>query len=162
MNYIFNINQLDILNQLIFDGSIRVSDIKNLNLNHSDFDIEIDRRAFENIKWRKKIFWTFTYLNGIKSIIRFENIKNINVLNPKNDFQKNDFIIELTLNNTSQLIITTVGGIIITIDTNDKTKIYLKNLEKNRFGNGIVFGKSGYTQYEWKKFLKEKKYIQKQ
>ena len=159
MNYNFNTSQIEILNQLIFDGSIQISDLKNLKLCNSTFEIKIDRRAFESVKWRKKLLWTFTYLNGIKSIIRFENVKNIDVQNIKSNLQKNDFILELTLKNASQLIISTVSGVIITIETNEKTKIYLNNLDKSNFGNGLVCGKSGYTDDEWKEYLKEKKYI---
>ena len=77
MEYTFHIDQLEILNRLIFDASIDLDDIEKLNLVNSCLEFEIKRRTFENVTRRKKLFWTFTYLNGMTSIIPFETSTRI-------------------------------------------------------------------------------------
>ncbi|MES2284923.1 MAG: hypothetical protein V4547_04480 [Bacteroidota bacterium] len=160
MEYIFRIDQIEILNRLIFDASIDLVDIEQLKLVDSSLEFEIERRAFENVTRQKKTFWTVTYLSGMTSKIRFENVNQLSVSGLKEEFKHNHFIAGITIKKDGSLIVETVYGLIIKMEISEKTVIYLKDIRESKFGKGKVGGKSGFTSDEWTAFLKEKNYIE--
>ncbi len=121
MEYIFRIDQIEILNQLIFDASIDLVDIEQLTLVEFSLEFKIERRTFENVTRQKKIFGTFSYLNGMTSLIRFENVDQFSVSGQKEESKHNYFIAGITIDNDGNLIIETVNGIIIKMKTFEKT-----------------------------------------
>ena len=159
MEYIFSIAQIELINQLIFDASIDLEDIEKLQLTDSSFEFEIERRAFENVSRRKKLFWTFTYLNGMTSTIRFENVGHLTISGLKEEFKHNHFISGINIDTDGKLILETVYGLIIKMSVSSNTRIYLKDIKESMFGRGTMGGKSGFTSDEWIAFLKEKKYV---
>lgn len=159
MEYSFTIDQLEILNRLIFDASIDLEDIEKLHLENSSLEFEIERRTFESVTRRKKLFWTFTYLNGITSIIRFENVNELTVSGLTEKFKHNHFINGVRIDEDGKLAIESIYGLIIKMNFSEKTKIYLKDISEIKLNKGTVGGKSGFTADEWTDFLKAKNYV---
>jgi hypothetical protein len=161
MEYIFRTDQIEILNQLIFDASICLDDIEKLRLIDSSLGFEVERRSFESVTRKKIIFWTLTYLSGKSSFLRFENVSDlvISKLMDKKD-GSNDFISEILIDNDGKLIIESVNDFSITIKASEKTRIYLTDIKENKFGSGKVGGKVGFTKDEWTRYLNEKNYLQ--
>lgn len=160
MEYIFRIDQIEILNQLIFDASIDLSDLEELNLSDCSLEFEMERRAFENVTRRKKILWTFTYVRGMTSLIRFDNVQQLTVSRLKGEFKHNRFIAGVTADVDGKLTIETICGLIIKMNTSEKSRIYLRDVKESNFGNGSLGGKRGFTPGEWKAFLKVKNFVQ--
>lgn len=159
MEYIFRIDQIEILNQLIFDASFDMVDIEQLTIVDSSLEFKIERRTFENVTRQKKIFGTVTYLSGMTSLIRFENVEQLSISGQKNKYKHNYFISGIAIDNDGNLIVETVYGLIIKMKTFEKTVIYLKDIQESKFGKGKVGGKSGFSSDEWTAFLKQKNYI---
>ena len=112
MEYIFRTDQIEILNQLIFDASINLNNIEKLQLIDSSIGFEVERRAFESVSRKKILFWTLTFLSGKTSFLRFENVSDLVVskLLDKKDIH-NDFINEITIDNCGKIIIESVYNI---------------------------------------------------
>ena len=161
MEYIFRTDQIEILNQLIFDASICLDDIEKLKLIDSIVGFEVERRKFESVTRRKIIFWNITYLSGKSSFLRFENVSDLvisKLINKKDS--SNDFINEILIDNDGKLIIESVNDFFITMKVSEKTRIYLTDIKESKFGSGKVGGKVGFTKDEWTRYLNEKNYLQ--
>ena len=161
MEYIFRTDQIEILNQLIFDASINLNNIEKLQLIDSSIGFEVERRAFESVSRKKILFWTLTFLSGKTSFLRFENVSDLVVskLLDKKDIH-NDFINEITIDNCGKIIIESVYDFRITMIASEKTRIYLTDIKESKFGRGKVGGKVGFTKDEWLIYLNEKNYLQ--
>jgi hypothetical protein len=64
MAYTFKIDQIEILNQLIFDASIDFEEIQNLLLLENmeletSVKLELERRAFENVTRKSSLFFYY-------------------------------------------------------------------------------------------------------
>ncbi|MCF8321950.1 MAG: hypothetical protein K9I26_02270 [Flavobacterium sp.] len=149
MEYIFRTDQIEILNQLIFDSSIDLNNIEKLQLIDSSVGFEVERRVFESVARKKILFWTQTYLSGKTSFLRFENVSDLVVskLFDKKDIN-NDFINEITIDNCRKIIIESVYDFRITMIASEKTRIYLTDIKESKFGRGKVGGKVGFTKDE--------------
>jgi hypothetical protein len=158
MEYFFRTDQLEILNHLIFDASIDIDDIEKISSADTSVEFEIERRTLENVIRKKIITGTITILNGMTSIIRFEQIDNLLVSGLSENFRHNHFLNSIELDKTGKLKIKSINGLLIQMDTSKKTKIILMDIRESEFGKGQVFGKSGFTSDEWTEYLKEKSY----
>ena len=159
MEYTFRNNQLDILNTLIYDASISLKNIEDLKLVDNYVEFEIDRRTFENVTRKKKLFWNFTYLKGKTSIIHIENVIELTVSGLREEFNSNYFINSMEINPNGELIIETVFGLFIKMKTNSEFIIKLKDIKDSEFGKGKVNGFIGHTKEEWRNYLMSKSYI---
>lgn len=113
MAYTFDINQLHILNTLVFDASIDYSDLK-LELKNDSVEYPIGRMSDWNTNfWKcftqKILFrWNYNQNNGMDSIIKFNGIKSISIkiFEGFDIFKDNHFIQNIELNierNTEEL-----------------------------------------------------------
>jgi hypothetical protein len=159
MEYIFRIDQLDILNTLIDDASISLKSIENLKLVDNYIEFEIERRTFENVTRKKKLFWNFTYLNGKTSIIHIENVSELSISGLREEFNSNHLINSMEINPNGELIVETVFGLFIKMKTNSEFIIKLKDIKDSEFGKGKVNGVIGYTKEEWRNNLIIRSYI---
>ena len=158
MEYKFNLDQLKILNRLVFDASFDLHIPEDKILTNTSLQLELERRTFEKVTRTKTFFSTKTKLSGQTSIIRFENVSDIHIDGFTNNLA-NDFIDEILIDTNGKLsIITRTSPVKITMTVTEKTKIYLKDIKESNFGSGIVGGKSGFTADEWALFLKENNY----
>ncbi|MBK9670901.1 MAG: hypothetical protein IPO70_01330 [Bacteroidetes bacterium] len=121
-------------------------------------EFEIERRTLENVTRKRKIIGTVTILNGMTSLIRFEQIDNLSVSGLSENYRHNHFLDSIELDNDGKLKIKSVNGLLIQMNTSKKTKIILLDLRESEFGKGKVFGKTGFTADEWTEYLKEKSY----
>jgi hypothetical protein len=158
MEYIFRIDQLEILNHLIFDASIDLDDIEKMSLVNSSVQFEVERRTLENVTRQKKFWGTVTLLSGMTSLLRFENVSGLTVSGLTDQFKHNHFVDSLSLDKDGKLMLTTVYGLIVKMDVSERTRIILRDLRESEYGKGRVGGKSGFTADEWTDFLNEKKY----
>lgn len=159
MKYIFRTDQIEILNRLVFDASIDLDDLEKLKLVDSSLGFEIERRTFESVTRKKKLFWTLTYLCGETTFIRFENVDQLVVSGLQDKHKHNHFINKISIDNDGKLVIESVYDLNITMNVSEKTRIYLTDIKESKFGNGTVGGKVGFTKDEWTTYLKEKNYL---
>ena len=158
MEYFFRTDQLEILNHLIFDSSIDIDNLEKISSLDTSVEFEIERRTLENVTRKRKIIGTVTILNGMTSLIRFEQIDNLSVSGLSENYRHNHFLDSIELDNDGKLKIKSVNGLLIQMNTSKKTKIILLDLRESEFGKGKVFGKTGFTADEWTEYLKEKSY----
>jgi hypothetical protein len=158
----FKARDIEILNKMVFDSSIFLEEIKNIVLQDDNtITLNIERRVFENVK-RKKIFffWERTYFYRKSSQLRFFNVKKIDIIIDKIESpMSNDFLLEIMCDSKPPaLTLKTIHyGNILSIEFNDDIEISLIDLKNSSFEEGVCFGKIGYTNKEWKFFLKENK-----
>ena len=157
---VFKKTDLEILNKLVFDSSINIEEIKSIVLQDDNTIIlNIERRVLEDVK-RKKLFFFLekTYFQGKSSQLKFENVKSFNIAKEKIDpLISNDFLLEIKYNSTFSILeLKTVhNNNILSMELNNDIQISLIDLKDSSFGEGSCFGKIGYTNLEWKFFLKE-------
>jgi hypothetical protein len=149
----FSTDQLDILNRLIFDASIRVKDIRNLSLSGTAFELPIERRKFEAVTRKKFLWWTRTYLEGMVSTLRFENVDEIGVSGSLDLEGKHMFISGIRLME-DHLSIDNTANVSLNIKITPATRITLIDHRPGDFGKGIVEGRTGFTKTEWLDYLK--------
>lgn len=158
MNYVFDIDNLDILNHLIFDSSVEYENIVE-SLEKDLIVLDLERRTFENVTRKKQLLGTTTYYEGRKSKLCIRGLKRATLKNVDERFKDNHFIDEITVNGkdkTAQL--TTAFGLELTLDFGKDFLITLDDKGESEFGRGSSLGRHGFTQDEWDKYLKEKKY----
>jgi hypothetical protein len=158
MEYTFRLDQLDIFNILIDHASISLESIQNLKRVDNYVEFELERRTFENVTRKKKLFRNVTYLNGKTSVVRIENVSDINVTGLTEQFMCNHFLVEAALNPEGELQIDSVFGLIISLKTSSEFIIKLRDIKDSEFGKGKVLRQIGYTSEEWTKLLKEQGY----
>jgi hypothetical protein len=158
MEYTFRPDQLDIFNILIDDASISLESIQNLKRVDNYVEFEIERRTFENVTRKRKLFRNVTYLKGKTSIVRIENVSDINVTGLTEKFMCNHFLVEAELNSEGELQIASAFGLIINLKTSSEFIIKLSDIKDSEFGKGTVGGQIGYTPEEWTRLLDEQGY----
>jgi hypothetical protein len=165
MAYTFKIDQIEILNQLIFDASIDFEEIQNLLLLENmeletSVKLELERRAFENVTRKSSLFLTTTELNGKISSISFEHISKLTISGLNDQFHCNHFINGLTFDQNQNLNLTTAFGLSIDLYSTENTLIHLTDLQDSDFGKGTFLKKTiGFTTEEWETYLKDKNYL---
>lgn len=158
MEYTFDINQLEILNRLVFDASFDLLNSEDIVLTDSTLEFELERRAFENVTRKKSFFGTSTVLTGQTSTIRFENVDNLTI-EGVDENSYNHFIDKILIDKEGKLAIwSRSSSVAISMTYAEKTKIYLKDIKASDFGRGTVGYNCGFTADEWSAFLKEKNY----
>lgn len=158
----FSNKTLELLNILVFDASIDVEQIREIENNKSDdkqVDFFIERRSFENVVRKKTIFGYKTFLSGFYSklsLIGYDRL-TVNKAIKKTGFE-NDFIIKFHFNVQSNLLIlkTASFGDLLKIKTDNNFRITLVDIDSSNFGKGKVKGFIGFTQEEWQE--EKKKY----
>lgn len=163
--YNFKIDQIEILNQLIFDASIDFEEIqKLLALQNTELkspvEFELERRTFENVTRGGNFFIKTTELKGKFSSISFENISKLTISGLTDRFHCNHFLNGITIDQNQNLNLTTAFGLNIYLNTTENTLIHLTDLYDSDFGKGTFLKKTiGFTAEEWKKYLKDKNYF---
>lgn len=142
-SYKFNINELAILRELVFDSSFKIS--KDFFTN-SSFSFEIERRKFEDVKRSKFLFWNISEVKGVKSILSFINVSKIDI---KRKFNSNDFINGISLLENGDILLEGSLGSSIYIKPMSQFRIELKDISFSDFGKGRIFAKVGFTKKEW-------------
>ncbi|WP_344789442.1 hypothetical protein [Postechiella marina] len=159
MTYTFDINQLHILNTLIFDSSIEYSDLKS-ELKNGTVEYTIERRTFENVTREKNLLGTKTKYSGKSSILKFSGIKSISISKGNDIFKDNHFIQNIELNSEKNVVeLTTTFGITVKFNVSDLFSLELIDLNDSEFGKGTSSGKHGFTKEEWNEYLKKEKYV---
>ncbi len=159
MTYTFDINQLYILNTLIFDSRIEYSDL-NSELKNGSVEYPIERRTFENVTRKKNLRGTKTKYNGKSSILKFSGIKSVSITKENNNFKDNHFIQNIELNSEKSVVeLTTAFGIVVEFNMSELFCAELIDLKDSEFGKGTSSGKHGFTKEEWNEYLKKEKYV---
>ena len=156
MEYKFNSKHLNIINVLIFDGSIDYENISGLKLENGKLVFEIERRAFENStrKWVKNNITT--YYGGKKSILTFNDVLSFSVLE-SGKYQYNHFIDMIEFVDKNQIVLYTTFAKII-LNVKEYFTITLKDIEDSDFGKGSLSGIKFFTNEEWLEYLKKEDY----
>ena len=159
MTYTFDINQLHILNTLIFDSSIEYSDLES-ELKNGSVEYQIERRTFENVTREKNLLGTKTKYNGKNSILKFSGIKSVSISKENDIFKDNHFIQNIELNSKKNVVeLITTFGVVIGFYISDLFCAELIDLKDSEFGKGTSSGKHGFTKEEWNEYLKKEKYV---
>jgi DNA helicase IV len=162
MTYTFDINQLHILNTLIFDSSIEYTEL-NSELKNDYVEYPIERRTFENVTREKNLLGTKTKYNGKRSFIKFSGIKSLSISKENNIFKDNHFIQNIELNSKKNVVeLFTTFGVVIEFHISDLFCAELIDLKDSEFGKGTSSGKHGFTKEEWNEYLKKEKYVPQQ
>ncbi len=150
--YSFSKQNIDLLNDLIFDSSIDISESYNSIILNERFTLNIERRVFEDVSRKKILFFNKTFIKGSFSNLIIYPVYNIryNMSSNSNNLN-NDFINNLTYNEIGNIInINTIHNAnAIELHVNDAFNIILVDISESDFGKGICFGKVGYTIKEW-------------
>lgn len=158
MNYVFDIDNFDILNQLIFDASVEYENIIT-SLDKNPLILELERRTFENVTRTKRLFGTTTHYHGRRSELCVFGLKQATIKSTDDRFKDNHFINGITVNQDSNVArLTTSFGLELILEFDKKLAIKLIDRGHSKFGEGSSLGKHGFTKDEWEKYLKEKKY----
>jgi hypothetical protein len=157
MNYIFDISELEILNRLVFDSSFYFDDIIK-NRNREYFEIELERRALENVSREKGMFGLKTRFEGRLSLLKLSGFKNLVIAGVKENFKDNHFLIEIFQNENKEIEITSNFGLVVKLEPLSDFKMELFDKGNSDFGKGALQGKKGFTKAEWAEYLEEKKY----
>ena len=163
MEYTFNSKHFNIINVLIFDGSIQYESISELKLKDGKLVFEIERRAFENTTRKlvkRKIFkdYILSYYDGKTSILTFNNVLSFNILPENGTFSSNHFIDNIELIDKNHIAFWTCFGTKIVINVLENFTITLKDIKDSDFGKGSLAGEKFYTTEEWIAFLKKEGY----
>ena len=161
MNYVFDISNLEILNHLIFDSSFDFEEIME-NDSPENFEIKLERRAFENVERKKGLLGTRTKFDGRLSLLNLSGFKNLRIEGVKEDFKDNHFLNEIYENEKGEIELTSTFGLIIKFEPQKDFKIELLDIGESSFGKGGLLGKKGFTKTEWSEYLKEKEYAPQQ
>jgi hypothetical protein len=158
MTYRFDINNLDILNHLIFDSSMNPGELKLSE--DGTMELTLERMALEEVERTKMLFWNKTKWKGKRSVLKFYGVKNIKVLHTDEDKKDdNHFIDGLVYDPVMALLeLITSFGLTVEFDITDQFHCKLTDISSSDFGNGSCFGKVSYTKEEWKAYLKEMDY----
>jgi len=157
MNYVFDISNLEILNHLIFDSSFDFDEMIE-NQNREYFEIELERRALENVKRKKGLLGSKTRFGGRLSLLKISGFENMEISGIKENFKDNHFINGIYKNDKYEIEISSNFGLEVKLEPQKDLKIELVDLGKSDFGQGVLLGEKGFTESEWKEYLKEKKY----
>jgi hypothetical protein len=154
MVYRIDLEDLESLNHLLFDASVKFEDLKNLSTD-KPIEFEVERRCFENVKRKKFLFWTSTYFGGKTSLIRLSGVKEIILEGIDDTFKDNHFINEITYNPiNNSLEIETVFGLTVKFILSSDFHGELQDIRDSKFGAGGLLGSKGFTKDEWNKHKK--------
>jgi hypothetical protein len=158
MAYNFDINNLDILNHLIFDSSMSPGELKVAA--DGTMEITLDRRALEDVERKKFLWWNKTKWKGRKSLLKFYGVKSINVLHTDEKVKDdNHFIDGLVYDPVMAILeLITSFGMTVEFDITDQFYCTLTDIGESDFGNGSCLGKASFTKEEWKAYLKKMEY----
>ncbi|NJO81436.1 MAG: hypothetical protein HC828_00875 [Blastochloris sp.] len=157
MNYVFDILNLEILNRLVFDSSFDFEEMME-NRGRETFEIQLDRRAFENVSRTKGLFGTRTRFDGRLSLLQLTGFKNLRIEGIKENFKDNHFLNEIYENEKKEIVMASNFGLVVKLEPSPHLRIELLDKGHSDFGKGGLFGKKGFTKHEWTEYLKEKKY----
>ena len=158
MNYVFDIDNFDILNRLIFDSSVEYEDVI-ASLDKNPLVLELERRTFENVTRKKGLIGTTTHYLGRRSELCIYGLKRATVKSADERFKNNHFINEITVNQDSNVArLTTSFGLELMLEFDKYLTIKLIDKGESEVGKGSSRGKHGFTEDEWEEYLKEKKY----
>ncbi|WP_299707816.1 hypothetical protein [uncultured Pontibacter sp.] len=149
MVYKIDLEDLESLNHLLFDASVKFEDLENLSID-KPIEIEVERRCFKNVKRKKFLFWTSTSFGGKTSLIKLSGIKEIVLEGEDDKFKDNHFIDVITFNPTSKALeIATVFGLTVKFILGSGFQGELADIGDSDFGAGGLFGSKGFTKEEW-------------
>src|SRR5688572_6278814 len=89
MIYNFDINDLEIINHLVYDASLNYNELKLLN---GGMTLTIERRALEDVHREKWMLWHKSIWKGKKSQLQFYGILSMKLLNADEKHKDNHFI----------------------------------------------------------------------
>lgn len=158
MAYKFDINSLDILNNLIFDSRMNPAELQLSN--EGTVELNIDRRGLEEVERKKTLFWNTTIWKGKKSRLKLFGLKNMNVLLSDEKLKDEDHFIDGVIYDPIMgiLEIVTSFGLSAEFEIKDEFYCILTDLGPSDFGGGSCHGKVSFTKEEWKEYLKEMDY----
>lgn len=152
MVYKIDIENLEILNHLLFDASIEFDDLQNLSID-KPIEIEVERRCFENVKRRKFLFWTSTNFTGKTSLIRLSGVADFELDGVDDRFKNNHFINEINFDAQSNVLgLSTAFGLRVKFRVGKDFRGELIDLKDSDFGAGSLFGSKGFTKDEWEEY----------
>ena len=158
MNYVFDTNNIDILNHLIFDSSVEYADVI-ASLDETPLVLDLERRTFENVTRKKGLIGTTTHYLGRRSELCIYRLRRATVKGADDRFKDNHFINEITVNRESNAArLTTCFGLELALEFDNDFTIELIDKGESEFGKGSSLGKHGFTKDEWKEYLRKKKY----
>lgn len=152
--YSFNKQNIELLNELIFDSSIEIPEACDPIIVNKRFTLNIERRVLEDVRRKKNLFFNKTILKGSLSNLVIYPVYNISYNFVNNvDNSNNDFINGIKYNfKLNKIFINTIGNLnAIELYVDDTFNILLEDIKESDFGSGICFGEVGYTIEEWNK-----------
>jgi hypothetical protein len=158
MAYNFDINNLDILNHLIFASSMSPGELKLAD--DGTMEITLDRRALEDVERKKFLWWNTTKWKGRKSVLKFFGVKSIKVLDTDEKADEdNHYIDGLVYDPVMGILeLITSFGMTVEFDITDHFYCRLTDIGESDAGSGSCLGKASFTKEEWKTYLKEMEY----
>lgn len=149
MVYNFDLNDLQVINILLFDASVELEDLVQLDIN-KPIQFKVERRSLDNVKREKVLFWNKTTFGGMFSIIRLSGIGNIKINGLDDKFSDNHFIEKLAYNHSNKILeLITVFGLIVSFTVEQNFKGELIDIEESDFGAGQSFSSVGFSEKEW-------------
>jgi hypothetical protein len=159
MDYSFDINNLEIINHLIYDSAMNPADVKLAD--NGTVELMLERKAFEDVERKKFLFWNKTFWKGRRSLLQLHGVKKIRILHTDEQFKDdNHFIDGLMYDPIMEIVeLITAFGMTVEMEITDQFRCSLVDAGPSESGNGSSIGKVSFTTEEWKAYLQEMEYV---
>lgn len=151
--YYFNKDNIEQLNIFLYDASVQTEDITDLKVNPDrTIEFPLERRCFENVRRKKFLCFTKTFISGMSSriiILGVEKLTKNNII--ARDNASNQFILEIKYNDISKIVsfVFSTYENILKMKVINNFSIKLIDSNSSSFGTGSVFNKIGFTFEEY-------------